>query len=469
MSDENVKVSVNSQVIYNVVGIVIRSSVVFFTMPLFTRILGTVEYGKFSVYSSWMAIIICFIGLNVSAGLSKGYYKFSNEYYQFRSSVIMLGVISCFFVTIFLMVCYPAIARFIKFPISIYFLLLCEATAQFILNFANLAWTYEKKAKLNMLVSVCILIATTLLALVLLKYNWLNLEYRYYARVIGGAIPQIIGAICIFLAFVWRGKKIYCKKYWNYSLSIGIPLIFHLVSQQILGQSDRVMMQMMNIDSSQIGIYSFVYSFTGFLTIILSALNNAWCPFYFDCLSNCNYDKLEEMIRNYVEIFTSLVGGFLLLSREVVRFFADESYQAGDDLIPVIVIAIYIIFSYQFAVNYEMFYEKPRIIACGTVIAALINVFLNYLWISKYGMVGAAFATLISYFLLAILHFVVVFSWEKNKYPMTIKYNFIGFFIVIILCLVFHFAKGLIILRWGLACVIGCSVIYKVYSRKTIF
>lgn len=461
-------ISVNSQVFYNTLGTIIRSGVVFLTMPIFTRLLGPKLYGKYSVYSSWMAIIICFIGLNVSAGLSKGYYTFRRNYYQFRSSILLLGLISCCIFTGCFAFLYPIVNKITNYTFAIYILLFVEAAAQFILNFASMTWTYEKNAKLNMLVSILTLIATTGLSLILLQNN-VKFINKFYARVLGVAIPQICIAILIVCAFLREGRTLYNKKYWLYSLSFGLPLIFHLISQQILGQSDRVMMEMINTDSSQIGIYSFVYTFTGILSTILSALNNAWCPFYFDDLNNASYHKLEKKIKNYVEIFLVLCCGFLLVAREVVKVFADEEYYSGIELIPILVVVVYVTFTYQFAVNYEIYNEKPKIIATGTIIAAGINIALNSLLIRKYGMYGAAIATLLSYIILAILHFFVVFSWKDKKYPVSIRYNIVGLVILIANCGLFYLIKNFKIIRWTSACLLGIIAIKQIVKRKTIF
>ena len=61
---KNAPVAVKASVAYTVCNI-IQKSLSFITVPLFTRLLTTDEYGQFSVYTSWQGILAIFITLNL--------------------------------------------------------------------------------------------------------------------------------------------------------------------------------------------------------------------------------------------------------------------------------------------------------------------------------------------------------------------------------------------------------------------
>lgn len=459
----------NTQTFYNFLSTMLRSGIMFITMPIFTRILGTEQYGLYSIYASWLTIFVCFMGMNVKSGLGTGLYKFKDDYPKFRSSTLVEGSLISAVIIIVAVLIYPLIKSIFGYPIFIFTILLFEAFAQFILDFANLAWIYEKKAASNMLVSIATLVLTSVLSIALIMMWNGDHDTLYYGRVIGTALPQV--AIAIFVwAYIFKQQPYgFNKEYWKYSFLFGVPLVFHMLSQQILGQSDRLMMKWFGTGSGQIGIYSFYYSFVTILTTILNALNNSWCPFLYDDLAKRNYKVLDKKIGNYVQIFTVLCLGFLLVSREVMKIFANEEYWSGVNLIPILVLVTYCTYFYQFGVNYEFFNSRPRVVAIGTVVAAISNIILNSILIPPYGMFGAAIATLISYAILAAMHTIVVKTWKLEKYPLTYKPVVLGLLLVLIGCVVFYVAKDLMVIRWGLGVALGVYLVLSVYKRKTIF
>ena len=61
------------------------------TTPIFTRIMTDAQYGRFSVYNSWLGIVQIIVSLNLAAGVyTRGLVK--NEADQDRFSSAMLGL-----------------------------------------------------------------------------------------------------------------------------------------------------------------------------------------------------------------------------------------------------------------------------------------------------------------------------------------------------------------------------------------
>lgn len=460
--------SENSQVFFNVLSTAISSGIAFFTMPLFTRLLGAEQYGLFSVYNSWLLIFTCIMGLNVGAGIGTGYYRFSDHYLRFRSSTLVEGTAISAAMILTMLVLYPALNKLISYPFPLFLILLLQAFSQFVLNIGSLAWTFEKKASVNLIVSFCIALLTTGASIALLL-KW-NLDAPlYFARVIGAAIPTIlIGFIVWFMLFT-KSPAGYHAEYWKFSFFFGLPMVFHQLSHQILGQSDRVMMQMFGISGQEIGIYSFYYSLTAVLTTILMALNNSWCPFLYDGLKAGDYTKLNHKVCNYVQVFTVIVTVFLMLCKEFSTLFANEEYWSGLPLVPILVLVVYCTFIYQFAVNYEFFMAKPKFVAIGTTVAGVWNILLNLLFIPQWGMYGAAIATLISYAALAVIHYTVVKRWKYPQYPLSYSPIMLGLAAVVVACAVYKLLDGLWIVRWGIAFSLSIYLVIQVWKRKTVF
>lgn len=458
----------NSQTFFNFLSTIISSGIAFITMPIFTRMLGTEQYGLYSIYHAWLNIFICFIGLNVFSSIGTGRLKYQDRYVEFRSSILLEGTIGGVAIGLVLTCLYPLIKPAFGYDIAIFVLLIMNALAHYITAFANTCWVYEKKAAKNMVISSLLLISISAVSIYLLA-TWTSDKPLFYGRVFGNAIPHVIIAIVVWIWLFLEKPSGYKKEYWMYGLHFGLPMVFHLLSHQVLGQSDRLMMKWFLISNSEIGIYSFFYSFVAILTTILNALNTSWCPFLYDDLARENYDILNKKVIHYVQIFTTMCLGFLLLSHEVMKLFANSEYWSGAPLVPILVMVVYCTFFYQFAVNYEFFNEKPKYVAIGTVSAAVLNIILNAIMIPKLGMYGAAIATLISYAMLAVMHTIIVNTWKLEHYPLSLKPVFIGMLIVGIGCFAYFVLDDLIIVRWLLALTLGANLVISVYKRKTIF
>lgn len=461
--------SANSQTFYNVLSTIIRTGISFFTIPLFTKLLGTEQYGLYSIYLSWYNVINCLIALGCGQGVATGMIQFKSDYYRFRSSILFGGICMCAVSTTIGILIFPLLNVHLNYPFLIYLLLYLESVGNFVIGFAGVVWTYEKKAAQNMCLSLATLLLTTGASWFLIIKWWNGQSTLYMARVFGVAFPTIfIGAIVFAILFL-KKPALFVKKYWIYSFSFGIPMIFHTLSNHVLASSDRIMMNYFKISEGEIGVYSFFYSFVSLISYILTALNNSWIPFLYEDLEKKEYDKINGRIKNYVQIFTIITCGFLMLSREVSRLFSTKEFEWGTNIIPFIVVAMYCIFIYQFPVNYEFFKAKPRIIACATAFSAVLNIVLNILMIPSCGMYGAALATLISYAILDVIHFVVVEKWKEEKYPL-IKYPLlIGLIMVLVFCLIYYVISDLWLLRWGIGIVLGAYLVYSVYKRRTIF
>jgi len=460
-------VSENNQAIYNILSTVILSGINFLTIPLFTRFLGARQYGLYSVFHSWVTIVMCFITLECRSGLGTAKYAFGENYNEYKSSSLVLGLVSASLFIVIAVIFQKPLSVIIGYPRFIVVIIFISALACHIVEFAKNSYIYEKKAKKNFILSVVLAVLTIALSYFFLKTGYFS--EKYLSRVYGDTLPYLVAAVIIAVFILKKEPKGFDKKYWKYCFTIGFPIVFHGLSQDILKQSDRIMMQHMGHEGIEVGIYSFFCTYTAIVNVVLTALNTTWCPFYYDDLNQNNYEKLRVKCKNYIGLFTVVTCGFLLVSREVCYVFSNSEYWSGMNVIPLLTIGIYFIFMYQFPVNFEFYNKKTKIIAFGTFFAAVINIILNAFLIPDFGMYGAALATAISYGLLFMAHYIIASNIKEMHFHMYIKNFFPGIFIVLLFSIMFYIMKDLLIIRWILGILLGIFAIVKIIKRKSIF
>lgn len=458
----------NTLAFFNVLGPIILNGINFFTVPIFTRLLGTNNYGIVSIYTTWVQVFSIIMGLQTGGtiAVSKTYFK-KEEQRAYYSSILSLSCLSSAIITLAIAIFIKPVSAFMQMDIVIIFIMLLQSFGTYVVSFATLKFTYEKEAPKNFAMSLVVALVTTVLSIVLIPL--MSYEERYVGRIVGYAVPNILAGIVITILFFKRGRKFYSASYWKFCLPLCLPLIFHNLSQIILGQSDRIMLQKLLLDNGSVGIYSFIFTFTHLLSVIWGALNNTWVPFYYDYMREKDVPQIKAKSKNYVFLFTILCMGFMLLSPEAVRIFASKEFWKGTYLIPIMTISCYMVFLYSFPVNFEFYYKQTPLIAIGTCCAAGLNIILNLVMIPKLGILGAAVATTTAYIFLFVFHQLIARYIVKNDYHYTFRFFLPGSLAVVGVAVVFYITLEMWYIRWGIACLLGIILLMRIYKQRSIF
>ena len=307
------------------------------------------------------------------------------------------------------------------------------------------------------------------LALSLTLILHLPMETRYFGRVLGNAATYGLLGIpaCVFI--LWKGKTFFRRDYWKFCILLAVPAIFHNLSDLILGQSDQVMLQQM-LGEIQVGQYSIAWQLANVMFVIFEALNNTWCPFFFDEVKQGKREAMMDKTVNFLELYTVLSVGFILLAPEVFRIYTlGKNMPDNTALLPIFVSSYYLNFLCTFPVNYEYYHKKTKVVAAVTIGSSLLNVGLNYVLIRSMGMAGAALATAVSHGVQLTLHYIYTrYLLGKGDYPFGVglwwKYTAAYFLMV-----AFVYASGdAWVLRWGVGALIGLWELLRIRRRKVL-
>ena len=453
---------------FNILGPIVLNGISFFAMPIFTRILGTENYGMYTIYYTWVNTFTLLVGLQVMGTVGVANVRLEEEdkkrYFSSVLSLVLISFVICMTIVLLGM---PYFEKYLGLPQVMIILMMVHALGMAFVNFATIRYTYEKKAHITFAISVSIAVLGIGLSLLLLQLDYSE-STLYYGRAIGSAIPYILLGGVFAIVFFAQGKTFYSGEYWKFCLLLCLPMVFHGLSQLILAQADKVMLKSM-MNDSMVGIYSFTFTFAHVMNIIYNAFNNTWVPFYYDDVKAENYEAIHRRSKNYIFIFTALSIGFILLAPDVIKLFAGEDFWSGISLIPVFVLANYMMFLYSFPVNYEFYHKKSIHIAIGTSAAAVINCILNYVLIPRMGMAGAAVATLISYVMLWIFHHIVSKYFIGKQYHYTVREFLPGLIVMILASIAVHLLESQIFVRWILALVVGIAVVKHLWKTKSLF
>ena len=455
----------NKIVIYNLLSTIILQGLAFLSGPIFSGILGTANYGIASVYYTWVQVGSTVLSLQAASTIAVARVNFKeDEQESYQSSVLSLSTLSFGVFSVLIII----FSLLFKIKINLYMLILglIQSWGMYCVTALNMKFTYEFKAKQNFVLSVTTAIFTISLSIILIIRFPSN--DNYWGRIIGQSSIYFIIGVVLFSYLIKNGKTLYNKKYWLFTLPLAIPTIFHLLAGIVLNQSDKVMIQGL-MDNSAAGIYSLSCTFGAVLQTVWNALNNSWVPFYYEYTKNNQNDEMQKHAHNYIELFTIICMGFILLAREVFHIYAKQTFWSGTDLIPLFAVGYYFVFLYSFPVNYEFYNKKTKTIAIGTSCAAICNIILNYFFIRRWGIQGAVVATAIAHGLQFGFHFLCAKRIIKGQFPFRFIQFIPGLFAVCVTCVFYWFTKELWLIRWGGGAVLGCYLMIKIAKRKEIF
>lgn len=457
----------NRVTILNILSTLILTGISIFTAPMFSRLLGTDGYGVMSTYTVWMNAMTIIACLNTCSTLVYARVKFPEEDQErYQSAIMTLALTALVVCSVLILLFAGPISRLLKLSYTLMVWLMIQSFGSFCMNFLNTKLQYELKAGWNMLSSLVIVGMSLSISLVLVLS--MPQEQRYIGRIAGNVITYgVLGtAACVFVLL--RGKTFFHREYWKFCLSLVFPLIFMDLSYLVLGHSDLVMVRDY-LGDSPAGIYSLAYTFGGVMFTIFGALNKSWVPFFFDSMKDGDRETVDSQSRNFMELYTVLSMGFVLLTNEVFHIFADSRYWDGTVLIPLFVAGYYFNFLCTFPVNFEHYHLKVKMVSAVTIVSSLINIALNYILIRKMGLLGAVCATMLSQgFQFAVHHLYVTFVMGEKEYPFGMKLLWkyiLAFAAAVAACILLPKAW---LIRWAAGAAIGVWELLRIRSRKVL-
>ena len=400
-----------------VVSNVLVKGISFFTLPVFSRLLTTGEYGTVSVYQSWVSVISIITTLTIwGGGFNVGMVKYPEQEAKMISSFQGLAVSLTMAAAIISLLLLPQLEPLLELS---GFLILCmylEILAQIPFNLwaTEQRYNYEYKKLITATVIISILSPLAGIAAVL------HTSHKPEARIISNLSVQLAAGIILFFHNQKKGRKFFEREFWKFGFSFNIVLIPHYLSMQILNQSDRIMIH--NIcGESDAGIYSAAYNFAMLMSLFINGINSSLTPYLYQCLQKRNTAGLQKQVTAVVLLVAVLATGLIAIIPDIFHLLLPESYYPALKVIPPVTAGMFFLFLYPLFGAVEFYFEENRYVTLASIAGALLNIILNYIFIPLYGFPAAAYTTLFCYICFSICHYMFMkIILKKRKLDMEI-------------------------------------------------
>jgi O-antigen/teichoic acid export membrane protein len=191
-------------------------------------------------------------------------------------------------------------------------------------------------------------------------------------------------------------------------LAFGLPLMPATLAGWALTFSDRFFLERYT-DLAQVGLYSIAYSIAGILNMMMGWFNTAWLPYCYSVADEPDVRTFYARIFTYaLSLFTLLGLGLSVCATAVLQLFATPAYYGAAKVVALLALS-YLFYEASYLISFGLdLTGKTSYYTLIVGVAALVNLVLNFLLIPRFGMVGAATSTALSYMVLPLIAFVIV-------------------------------------------------------------
>jgi len=260
---------------------------------------------------------------------------------------------------------------------------------------------------INGIISFTIRIVITAIFFYLFEANPYNIIIATYISVVISIIFYYIQQKNMF------GKFVVSKELIFYSL----PLIVGSIMSVLMSNTDMIMIGNM-LDKKEVGIYKVAAEIATLPSMILIILNTVFPPIISRLYHNNEMDKLRYMYKKSARILSLSSGVIVLIIiifRKGILSYYGMEFLAGEYVIIFRGIGQLMNASVGSVWYLITMTGRPKVNMIGKILAASLNVVFNIMLIPKFGISGAALASMISVGFVNILGYSIVKRILKVK------------------------------------------------------
>lgn len=404
------------------ISVVIFADIVMFLLgfvrfPVTTKFLGGSLYGTWSIVSTTVSLAtpIALLGLaNASVRFLSAYTdkdKIREDYFSIFIAVLSAGTA----LTIIMFFCSGILSSTaFSDKTSIQYLqlgsllILTESLVSITLAYFR---TFRQMGKYSILTLLKATIEITLTA------GFLLLGWGLTGVIIAALIDNIFFILATIIIIVHQigfkiPKLINLRKYVLY----GLPLVPNVALFWIISASSRYIIGFY-WDEEQVGIFSAAYTLSNLVTFFVTPLTTVLFPTISKLYSEGNISETKTYLKyslKYVMLITfPSAFGLSVLAIPLLELFSTEEFVSGAVVIPLISAGL-VFFCFRQITTFGLYLvNKTHVVGILLIVAAVINIALNFLLIPHMGIIGSGIATLGTYIILGSLSLGISFHYIK--------------------------------------------------------
>lgn len=308
---------------------------------------------------------------------------------------------------------------FFKHPIDdVIFYSMLALSILMALNLLLMAFLFQsenvKMVQRKLMIEIFIFNILSLCVLYLLPFP--KDELRILAMLVG----YIIIIALYYRLFVKKSNfkfKNRSREFYRRGLINGFPVAIGSCSNFFINLGDRLVIGKL-LDNTLLGIFSFAIVIVNILILVFNSFQSVWLPYFFkekdlDLSFKRTYKIMLIFLGVSVIMGIGLYGVIYILSTYLINPLYIESLN----FLWLLVLASFFQIAGMVMTGFYQIYEKNYIAIPVNTLAGGMNILMNYYFINRYGILGAALSTALVSMMLFVAHFgLVQFYKTRGNY-----------------------------------------------------
>lgn len=393
------------------VGKICTQMISFFLLPLYTALLSTEEYGTVDLLNTLVSLMLPIVTFQIEQAVFRRLIDKRDNNDEIKK-VISTTIFTVFSQIIIYVLLFFIISPFINNDYK--FFLLTNVMAC-IFSSIMLQISRGLGDNKNYAIGSFITAASTVILNVIFIVGF---RFGAYGMLMASLSGNILCGIYIFIV-----KKIYnyisikkwdkqlLKTMWRYSL----PLIPNAISWWIFNSSDRMIVTYF-LGIGQNGILSASYKFSNLYITIYNIFNMTWTESASLHINDKDAgDFLSNTMNVVLRLFTAICFGIIAFMPFVFPIMINEKFSESYYQIPILMLAT--LFNVMVGLLSVIYIAKKntKAVAKTSIMAAIINLFVNLSLIKFVGLYAASISTLVSYLAMSIYRYFDVQKYVKIR------------------------------------------------------
>ena len=333
----NLNIPARASVFFTMSNLISKAAA-FLLTPLFTRLLSPSEYGEYSLFGSYLGILIVIVSLELTGGVIMRAFQRNKE----LKHLTMLSA---------LLLCLP-----LSLPATVTLFLLKDITGGglgFSYAYPLLAVSLASLTVINIYVSKCKFlykwipylvvsliqsVAAPLISIIFLGLNPFKSASHVTVKI--ATVTTVLLTVALILLTVtfkkayreikeasmsYEDTKRYTRETLKFMLKLSLPLLPYYFSVMLISQADKIIVSGI-FGKGVLGAYSVAHSAGIALTAVTGGLMSSLSPWLMRRARSGDFDKIREILDTVTSITAVVIVIFLSLAPDVFKFLAPKEY-----------------------------------------------------------------------------------------------------------------------------------------------
>jgi O-antigen/teichoic acid export membrane protein len=381
---------------------------IFFTLPIYTRLLSVSEFGTWNLILTTSGIVQTIFALGGDVVYLRFFFTAKDDadrqlitstWFGFLAlwtlSLVLLGLpfveTFSYWVTGDTLYAPLILLALVNLPLT----LMNTLSAQVLVN----QFRARDAVRLNVLATILVIVFNILAAL------------RF--GVLGFFLASLFTNLIMITIRLWTIRSLlrfrFSSNLLRQMVAYGVPIVPGSLAFWVFASSDRLLLSKLS-SLEQVGLYAIANQIANGLALFISSLQQAWTPQAIEI-----YEKQpEHASRIYGQILSYILLAFGLLSvimaavgREMIMLLSSPAYYAASQAIGPLALGFVFFAGAQVTYLGITVKKKTHLLAIVPWGAALVNIILNLLLIPRFGYIATAWSTAAAYAVLMLSYLFV--------------------------------------------------------------